>query len=259
VAAGGRIVAAGRTGFPAGAGGDASWGECALRCIGLGLADRVLADSRASYAMLDEEPLEALPETRCFAVHGAFGRGRPRDGAEALYPVQRGLYGPPEKVQWWDDPADSPVWGEYGAYRMELGEGETVYFPFDLGALYWRYYQSAHRELIAHWVRRFLAAAGDGPRVCVHGAPLAVQLSVHRIGESADVLVHLLNYSGCQRNHAEMPLPVAGLTLFGTGSPSRVAALGSGRELEVHRGPGEWSAAAPELRLFEAYLIEEML
>jgi hypothetical protein len=255
---GGRLIAAGRTGFVS-RDETGPWGASRLACIGLETATQVLDDSRATYCMLDDDPLEELPETRAFLVHGAFASGHALSSAETLYPVQRGLYGPPEKCQWWDDASNSPVKGEYGAYRMPYGEGESVYFPFDLGRLYWLYYQSAHRELIGHWVRRFLATDENAPRVGVHGAPMAVQLSAHRIGESRDAMVHLVNYSGCQKNHCEMPLPVQDVTLYGTGSPARVRALEADEDLDIHRGAGGWSVILRELRLFEALVIEEML
>jgi hypothetical protein len=259
VESGGRLLAAGRTGFAA-AGRSCAAGPCALASLGLARAEDVLEDSRATYCMLDgEDTLEALPQTGMFFVHGPFARGKARAGVRALYPVQRGLYGPPEKVQWWDDPADSPVSGEYGAFHAASGAGESVFFPFDLGALYWRYQESAHRALVGHWVRRFLDAGGDRPHVGAHGAPLAVQLSAHRVGDTCDVLVHLVNYSGCQRSHFEMPIPVRGITLYGTGSPARVVLLRADVEAEVHTGPGDWSATVPELGLFEAVLVEEML
>ncbi|MHC4789384.1 MAG: hypothetical protein ACYS8K_09325, partial [Planctomycetota bacterium] len=254
---GGRLLAAGRTGFAPTEDG-AAREECLLQCTGLRSADRLIADSRGTYCMLDDDPLEDLPETRAFMVHGEFAGGARAPGARAVYPAQRGLYGPPEKVQWWDDPADCPVEGEYGAYHMAYGKGESIYFPFDIGRLYWLYYQSAHRELIGHWVRCFLAG-DEAPRVGVRGAPLSVQLTVHRIGGSRDVIAHLLNYSGCQKNHAEMPLPVRGMTLCGTGGPSGIVSLGSEEELEVHRDERGWSAALPEVGLFAAILVEEML
>jgi hypothetical protein len=256
---GGRLLAAGRTGFEADGAGFAP-GDCALQSLGLSHVDGALADSRATYCMLDgADALEALPDTRMFPVHGPFAHGEACRDARALYPAQRGLYGPPEKVQWWDDPADSPVRGEYGAFHRTFGRGETVYFPFDLGALYWRYQQTAHRALTGHWVRAFLDAGECRPHVGIHGAPLGVQLSVHRIGDSSDVLVHLVNYTGCQRSHFEMPISVPGITLYGTGEPQTVASLRTEAELDVHRGPGDWSVTVPEMGLFEAILVEEML
>jgi len=258
VAAGGRLLAAGRTGFAAPPTAE-SWGECRLSSTGLRIADPVLQDSRATYCMLEEDPLRELPDTRMFVVHGPFGRGTMRREARALYPAQRGMYGPPEKCQWWDDAADSPVEGEYGAYWMPFGEGETVYFPFDLGALYWRHYQSAHRELIGHWIGRFLAADEGHPRIGVRNAPLAVQLTWHRIGGGRDAIVHLLNYTGCQKNHFEAPIRLPGVELHGTGSPRRVTALKAGRELPVETGPAGWSVRVPELGLFEAIVTEDLL
>jgi hypothetical protein len=259
VEAGGRLLAAGRTGFEAD-GRSFAPGGCALASLGLGRVDGALKDSRATYCMLDgEDGLEALPQTRAFFVHGPFAQGEARDGARALYPVQRGLYGPPEKVQWWDDPADSPVSGEYGAFHVVHGRGETICFPFDLGALYWRYQESAHRALVGHWIRAFLDGGEGRPHVGVHGAPLGVQLSAHRVGDTGDVLVHLVNYTGCQRSHFEMPIPVSGIMLFGTGDPKRITALRAGVGPEIHRGPGDWSITVPELGLFEAILVEGML
>jgi hypothetical protein len=73
------------------------------------------------------------------------------------------------------------------------------------------------------------------------------------------VIVHLVNYSGCQKDHCEMPLPVQDVTLYGTGSPSRVRALKAEEDLDMHRGAGGWSAVVREIRLFEALVIEEML
>ncbi len=259
VAGGGRLLAAGRTGFAASEGAQA-WGECRLASVGLRMADAVLQDTRATYCMLDEAPLDELPDTRMFLVYGYLAAGPARGRAKAMYPVQRGMYGPPEQCQWWDAPPDDPrTAGEYGAYRMPYGEGETIYFPFDLGGLYWRHYQSAHRELIGHWVGRFLAGDEGLPRIAIRGAPLAVQLTWHRIGQSRDAIVHLLNYTGCQKNHFETPIPLRGIELHGTGSPRRVCALKAERELAAERGAGGWSVRVPELGLFEAIVIEGLL
>ena len=47
--------------------------------------------------------------------------------------------------------------------------------------------------------------------------------------------------------------------LFGTGRPERATALRLGAELDIHRGPNDWSVTVPELALFEAVVIEGML
>jgi hypothetical protein len=257
IASGGRVLAAGRTGLCADPTRSRP-GDAPPVWTGLEHVVRVLDDSRATYCTLAEGPLPGLPDTAAFVVNGYFASGWPSPGARALYPAQRGLYGPPEKCRWWRNPPDSPAHGEHGAYGVSLGKGEAVYFPFDLGRLYWLYHQSAHRQLIGHWVRRFLAASGPGAALELDNAPLCVHVTAHRVGDTPEILVHLLNYSGCQATHFEMPLPISGAVLRGSGSPGRAAALRAAKELAVEPVGDGWRAEVPTIGLFEAILLEGM-
>ncbi len=83
--------------------------------------------------------------------------------------------------------------------------GRTVYFPFDLGAIFWEALQSDHGRLIANAVSW---ALGTTPEVTVDGAGL-VDIAVHRgENEVAVALVNLTNPMAMRGAIREtLPLP----------------------------------------------------
>ncbi|SDL50111.1 alpha-amylase family protein [Nonomuraea jiangxiensis] len=91
------------------------------------------------------------------------------------------------------------------------GGGRVVYFPFDLGAVYWEALQADHGRLIANAVRW---ALGGEPEVTVRGPGLA-DLAVRRDADAVAVaLVNLTNPMAMRGAIREtIPLPAQTVTV----------------------------------------------
>jgi hypothetical protein len=89
--------------------------------------------------------------------------------------------------------------------REHAGGGRTVYFPFNLGAIFWEALQTDHGQLVANAVSW---ALGKDPEVTVEGAGF-VDLAVHRgADEVAVALVNLTNPMAMRGPIREtLPLP----------------------------------------------------
>ncbi|TWD73122.1 trehalose utilization protein [Kribbella amoyensis] len=95
--------------------------------------------------------------------------------------------------------------------REHAGGGRTVYFPFNLGAIFWEALQSDHGRLIANAVAW---ALGKDPDVTVEGAGL-VDVAVHQgEGQVAVALVNLTNPMAMRGPIREtLPLPPQTVTV----------------------------------------------
>jgi hypothetical protein len=104
----------------------------------------------------------------------------------ALIPPSR--YGPPGKT-YWDVETDHPglLWHQYGL-------GQTAYFPWPIGALFFDLSLPEHRALLVNAVER---VARNGRQV-VTSAPPQVEVVVGEQKSPRRALVHLINYSGHQ-------------------------------------------------------------
>ncbi|MEO3870436.1 family 10 glycosylhydrolase [Nonomuraea sp. B12E4] len=123
----------------------------------------------------------------------------------------------------------------------EAGRGRVVYFPFDLGAVYWEALQADHGRLIANAVRW---ALGGEPEATVRGPGLA-DLAVRRdAGGVAVAVVNLTNPMAMRGAIREtIPLPAQTVTVAlppgVRGATARLLVAGTDATTEIRDGRAE--------------------
>jgi hypothetical protein len=132
--------------------------------------------------------------------------------------------------------------------------GRTVYFPFNLGALFWEALQSDHGRLIANAVSW---ALGKTPDVTVEGAGL-VDVAVHR-GETgvAVALVNLTNPMAMRGPIREtLPLPPQTVSIAVPTDQVKVRLLVAGVDVEPTMLNGRAEVVIPTAGLLEVVHVE---
>lgn len=132
--------------------------------------------------------------------------------------------------------------------------GRTVYFPFNLGALFWEALQSDHGRLIANAVSW---ALGKTPDVTVEGAGL-VDVAVHR-GETgvAVALVNLTNPMAMRGPIREtLPLPPQTVSIAVSTDQVKVRLLVAGVDVEPTVLNGRAEVLIPTAGLLEVVHVD---
>ncbi|GAB3441868.1 family 10 glycosylhydrolase [Streptomonospora sediminis] len=154
---------------------------------------------------------------------------------------------PMEEVYARAEPADPAA-----VTRIHPGGGRCVYFPFNVGALFWEALQQDHGRLIANGIRW---ALGTGERVAVHGTGLVDLALWEGTGELAVALVNLTNPMALKGPIRET-VPIGPLEVsVALPDPGRARAhlLVSGEELAVRStGGGRAEVTVPRIELLEA-------
>jgi hypothetical protein len=127
--------------------------------------------------------------------------------------------------------------------------GRTVYFPFDLGAIFWEALQSDHGRLIANAVSW---ALGKAPEVTVDG-PGLVDVAVHRgENEVAVALVNLTNPMAMRGAIREtLPLPPQTVSIAVPTDNLNARLLVAGVDVEPVIRDGRAEIAIPTAGLLE--------
>ncbi|GAA1555604.1 family 10 glycosylhydrolase [Kribbella hippodromi] len=132
--------------------------------------------------------------------------------------------------------------------------GRTVYFPFNLGALFWEALQADHQKLIANAVGW---ALGKTPDVTVEGAGL-VDVAVHR-GETgvAVALVNLTNPMAMRGPIREtLPLPPQTVSIAVPAQNVKVRLLVASVEVEAAVVDGRVEVEIPTAGLLEVVHVD---
>ena len=127
--------------------------------------------------------------------------------------------------------------------------GRTVYFPFNLGAIFWEALQTDHGRLIANAVGW---ALGKTPEVTVEGAGL-VDVAVHR-GETsvAVALVNLTNPMAMRGPIREtLPLPPQTVSIAVPDGRVKARLLVAGVDVEPTISDGRAEIVIPTAGLLE--------
>jgi hypothetical protein len=133
--------------------------------------------------------------------------------------------------------------------REHDGGGRTVYFPFNLGAIFWEALQADHGRLVANAVAW---ALGKEPEVTVEGAGL-VDLAVRRgEGEVAVALVNLTNPMAMRGPIREtLPLPPQTVSVAVPADRLRARLLVAGVDVEATVENGRAVVTIPTAGLLE--------
>jgi hypothetical protein len=133
--------------------------------------------------------------------------------------------------------------------RQNANGGRVVYFPFNLGSIFWEALQSDHGLLVANAVDW---ALGKEPEVTVEGAGL-LDLAVHR-GENsvAVVIVNLTNPMAMRGPIREtLPLPPQTVSVAVPDGPVKGTLLVAGVEVEPTVANGRAEITIPTAGLLE--------
>ena len=108
------------------------------------------------------------------------------------------IFGPPEKV--WIDKVESDL---PGVIKYSYGKGETAYFPWNVGRLYYRHSSPGHEQAVLS----MLMDLSNGERQIVTNAhPLVeIELSANSVGNH---VLSLVNSSGHQSTAFFEPVPM---------------------------------------------------
>jgi hypothetical protein len=132
--------------------------------------------------------------------------------------------------------------------RENASGGRVVYFPFNLGAIFWEALQSDHGRLIANAVAW---ALGKEPEVTVEGAGL-VDIAVHRGGDQLAVALVNLTNPMAMRGPIRETLPLPPQTVSIALPPAEEPAGTPGTAGEVPGDAGFGGGRVPKVRLVVA-------
>jgi hypothetical protein len=242
----GRYVEQGGKLLAAGKGGER------LPCLGVTRGKASFAAQPGRYLSIraaDKKLLgPALRDLDLLYLNGDFDAYRAKMGTRSyLRLLPKTLFGPPEKCT----PGPASPWA--GAFLSR--QGQTLYFPWDLGGHYEPRVLEGHAALFAGALR----ALGVDPGRAKVQAPPMVELS-HRVDPQGRFeWVALVNHPAQNGSafHPPAPLRDLPLRLKAKGPVSSVRLLRNGRKLPFQRQAGGWlQVRLPELKDFEFVLFE---
>jgi hypothetical protein len=245
VAAGGRILATGSTGF-------AEDGANQMAC--LAAESRLAATTRADLLWSTYvAPEGSIVAEHTYAgpiapIYGAYHYCAWRTGAEQrLQMLARAPFGPPEKA-YGHEPVDHP-----GYVLFRSGKGRSATVPWTIGRGYRDLGLTVERDLILSIVETLLG----GDEAISAEVPEQVEVTVHK--NDHRTIVHLVNMSGARPNGFGRPLPIRGGTLrIRDASHLRHAtALVAETACAVSREEDAISVTLPEFDRFEVIVIGE--
>ncbi|MEV5963744.1 family 10 glycosylhydrolase [Kribbella sp. NPDC051952] len=200
-------------------------------------------------ALMDEHPLNAGFEGTTRIIGGTHILGVEADGVIPFRFIPDFPDLPMEEVY----PREAPDRPAVVCTENANG-GRTVYFPFNLGAIFWEALQSDHGRLIANAVGW---ALGKAPEVTVEGAGL-VDVAVHR-GDSgvAVALVNLTNPMAMRGPIREtLPLPPQRVSVAVPDKAVKVRLLVAGVDVEPVIADGRAEVVIPTAGLLEVVHVD---
>ena len=166
------------------------------------------------------------------------------DGSQSLSLVPPSMYGPPEKIH-----VDIKDTNTSAIVQAKLGQGEVVWIPWELGALYYRHSLPSHAGLFHDVVARL----DPKPQIRTDAHPL-VQLTLLRQGQSRQV--HLVNFSGHSQTAYFAPLPMHNIKIEVAGAYKSARTVRKPGQLKVTRRGDYTEFLVPELSDYELVVVE---
>lgn len=181
---------------------------------------------------------------RISPVFGEYRFMRYRDDAVGEHEVLAQVpFGPPEFC-YGSNPTGYPGWS-----LRRVGEGSHTVIPWTIGTTARHLGARTTPDLLAGLVRD---RGGDGGWK-TKGLPAAVEVIVSRTGSAR--IVHLLNFSGLERNTIGAPIRVAGASLGMPSAAVRAVSTVTGQELTVRSEAGTSWVELADLDLFDAIVL----
>ncbi|WP_371403435.1 family 10 glycosylhydrolase [Kribbella sp. NBC_00662] len=195
-------------------------------------------------ALMDPHPLNAGFDGATRIIGGAHIIGVASDAAAPFRFIPDFPDLPMEEV-YQREPPDKPA----VVCTENAAGGRTVYFPFDIGAIFWEALQSDHGRLIANAVSWALGKTAD---VTVEGQGL-VDVAVHKGDSGAAVaLVNLTNPMAMRGPIREtLPLPPQSVSIAVPTDRVKVRLLVAGTDVEPNVVDGRVEVVIPAAGLLE--------
>jgi hypothetical protein len=247
VAAGGTLIAAGRTGLrdehhePR----DAP----ALTCLGIERVLRVRTDTRSTYLKFDDKQgFARFGETDLLYLDGPYVCAEyAADAQQRLKLIPPHNFGPPERC-YYEQVTDHPA-----LVVRRFGEGRAVYIPWLPGGLFHRQGHTNTSDFAAD----VLAGVAGIARVGGNLRPM-VEVTLHEQAGTGALLLHLVNASGHFGNSFFGPVTMTDLEVVAPCGrrPAGARSLVHGRSCPFTWDEGLLTVKVPKLELFDAIVIE---
>lgn len=202
-------------------------------------------NTRSAYLRIRDRALfPSLPETDIVFLDGEYLQ-LDASGPLTLIPPSR--YGPPELV--WTDKTETSA---PGLIFADHGQGRVAWFPWAIGALYFRHSSPGHAGLMTDVVDRLLPEG----RQLTTTAHALVEITLMRQTKSGRTLAHFVNLSGHSQTAWFAPVVMREMAVRVAGGFTRARSLALGRALPVRR-EGHYAAfTLPELNAYDAVVLE---
>lgn len=192
----------------------------------------------------DGRAYPSLTQTSLLMLNGPFTTVEGGETAP-LTLVPPSMIGPPEFIHLDMRETTTP-----GVVRRPFGSGEAVWFPWDLGGLYYRHSLPAHAGLFRDTLNTLLPR-----RQVVTDAHQLVELTLQRQGRILQL--HLVNLSGHAQTGYFPPVPMSGLVFEVEGRFRRARTLRTPAALPVRaNGAGRTAFTVPRLADYECVVLE---
>jgi hypothetical protein len=255
VAAGGVLIASGRSGFR-----DEDWEPRALpvlQSLGIRQVREVRTETRSCYFKLtDKRDFPRMAESDLIYLDGPYIDAEYDAGAEQhLNLIPPHWFGPPERC-YYTEVSDDP-----GYVVHPHGKGKAIYLPWLPGALFHRQGYPNTSDFVGDLVEHVAGIAPTGGNL----SPMVEVTHFHHAGESSSEnvgadfdLVHLVNTSGHFGVSFFAPVPMHDLAVIVPypQRPKRVLGLVSGEEYAYAWADGRLTVQVPRLEKFEAVRVE---
>jgi len=243
VAAGGKLVACGQTGFQDESGN--ALPVPALKCLGIKQVEAVRSEMRSAYFQaLDKALFPHLQETDLVYLDGPYIYATySPEASPFLRLVPPHPFGPPERC-YFEQVTDHPAY-----VCLAYGGGQAVYLPWLPGR---QFYQQG--QLNTLWFISDLLQGVAGMQPVQGNLPAQVEVSLMENSAGA-TLLHLVNTSGHFGNTYHAALPIYDLEInlpWRSALPSGVQLLRAGSSAEFELRDGSLHLYLPRLDLFEA-------
>lgn len=247
VAAGGVLIASGRSGFR-----DEDWEprpRPVLQSLGIRQVKEVRMDTRSCYFKFnDKRDFPHMAESDLIYLDGPYIDAEYVEGAlPQLNLIPPHWFGPPERC-YYTTISDDP-----GYVVNAHGKGQAIYLPWLPGTLFHRQGYPNTSDFVGDLVAQVAGIAPLGGNL----SPMVEATHFHNANEYFD-LVHLVNTSGHFGVSFFAPVPMHDLevSIPYPRQPRAVRGLVSGTELAHHWADGQLIVQVPRLGGFEAIRVE---
>ncbi|MCC6455584.1 MAG: beta-galactosidase trimerization domain-containing protein [Caldilineaceae bacterium] len=247
VAAGGVLIATGRSGFR-----DEDWeprSRPVLQSLGIRQVKEIRTETRSCYLKFkDKSDFPHMAESDLLYLDGPYIDAEyAGDTEQFMNLIPPHMFGPPERC-YYTEVSDAP-----GYVVHAHGKGKAIYLPWLPGALFHRQGYPNTSDFIGDLVAHVAGIVPVGGNL----SPMVEVTHFHNANEGFD-LVHLVNTSGHFGVSFFAPLPMSDLevTVAYPQRPQRVRGLVSGAGYAHEWADGWLTVQVPRLEKFEAVRVE---